>query len=185
MCPVESERCGRIACPVRILPSTVTCRCPFRGRSYCREEWFKPDSNPKRIDPCGEDADQPLFHGLTERLRANSTSARSNTIRVTFSCLFGRQPCLHRMRLTSTRRFARTFSRRVQSTVGLLRTASVSSRAALLPPRDGPPALDHIRSGHNTVDSQIKITRKHHDHFRDNGSQFLQSSATGDHDDNR
>ena len=38
-------------------------------------------------------------------------------------------------------------------------------------------------SGHDTVDSPPGITRENGDHFRDEGQQFLQSGATGDHDD--
>ena len=67
-----SERCSRMACRVRTLRPTITCRYSFPGRSYCREEWFKPESNPTGIDHCGEDADRPLFHGLTERLPVDS-----------------------------------------------------------------------------------------------------------------
>ena len=69
MCPIASERCGRIACCVRTLRSSITCRFPLPGRSNCREEWFKPDSNPTGSDNCGENTDRPFFHGLTERLR--------------------------------------------------------------------------------------------------------------------
>ena len=39
-----------------------------------------------------------------------------------------------------------------------------------------------VRSGHNTVDSAAGITRENSDHFRDKGSQFLQSGTTGNHD---
>ena len=67
-----SERYVWIAWCVRTSQLTITCRYPFPGRSYCREEWFKPDSNPTGIDHCGEDADRPLFHGLTERLPVDS-----------------------------------------------------------------------------------------------------------------
>ena len=50
----------------------ITCLYPFPGRSYCREERFKPDSNPTGIDHCGEDTHRPFFHGLTERLHVDS-----------------------------------------------------------------------------------------------------------------
>ena len=39
----------------------IICRYPFPGRSCRRQEWFKPDSNPKGIDHSGEYADRPLF----------------------------------------------------------------------------------------------------------------------------
>ncbi len=82
MCPMVSKRCGRIACRARILQPTITCRFPFPGRSYSREECVKPDS----------------------------TSNSSNTVRLAFYCLSDGQPCFHRVCSTGTRRCARTFS---------------------------------------------------------------------------
>ena len=38
-------------------------------------------------------------------------------------------------------------------------------------------------SGHDTVDSLPEIARENRDHFRDEGTQFLQAGASGDHDD--
>ena len=52
----------------------------------------------------------------------DSTSACSSTVRVAFSCLSGGYPCFRRIRLTSRRRLARTFSRSVQSILTLFRT---------------------------------------------------------------
>ena len=77
---------------------------------------------------------------------AESTSACSITVSVAFSSLSGGYPYLRRIRLTSRRRCARTFSRSVQSIVTLLRTVSTSSRA--IPRRVSSPRirLPHCRS---------------------------------------
>src|SRR6266536_254374 len=60
---------------------------------------------------------------------SDSTSACSSTVWVAFSCLSGGYPWFRRMRLTNTRRCARTFSRTVQSIVTFARTVATSSRA--------------------------------------------------------
>ncbi len=60
---------------------------------------------------------------------ADNSAACSKTVCVACSCLSGGYPYLRRIRLTSTRSCARTFSRRVQSMVTLLRTVATSSRA--------------------------------------------------------
>jgi hypothetical protein len=56
-------------------------------------------------------------------------SACSSTVCVVLSCLSGGYPYLRKMRFTSTRSCARTFSRSVQSIVTLLRTVVTNSRA--------------------------------------------------------
>ena len=55
-----------------------------------------------------------LVHGTHRRQFAESTSACSKTVSVAFSCLSGGYPYFRKMRLTSTRRFARMFSRTVE-----------------------------------------------------------------------
>ena len=58
-------------------------------------------------------------------------------------------------------------------------TASFSLWTKSVPPRH----LGKGLSDRDTVDSPPGIARENGDHFRDKGKQFLQSGATGDHDD--
>jgi len=66
---------------------------------------------------------------------ADNTSACSSTVSVAFSCMSGGYPYLRRIRLTKTLKWARIFSRTVQSMVVFRWTVATSPRAVILIPQ--------------------------------------------------